>query len=448
MKNIFCTFCFLLMIIACYGQKLILDKVIAKVGGEQVLLSEVEEQYAYASEKTGQTSSEFKCQILESVIGQKLIIHQAKLDSIIILDEEVQEQLDQRVESVLRQMNGDEVFFEEYYNMSPSQMKDNLRDQQKQQMLAERMQASLMQGITVTPNETVEFFNSIPSDSLPYLNAEVEIGELVFEPTVNDEEKAKARAKAEDLRTQVLAGADFGEIAKKHSQDPGTAAKEGNLGFAKRGSYVGDFEAAAFSLGQNEISEVVETEFGYHIIQMQERRGNNIKLRHILIKPEMTQADLDKAKNEVDSIRTLILDDRLKFERAVALFSSDNSQSKNNSGRLVNPATGNTFFETKDLPTDIYFEIDNLEIGQISEPIEFKSPRGESMYRLIQLQSRTKPHKANLEQDYAKIQTFARENKRQSFFVEWVNEKLTKTFIDVEKNYLVCPNIQNLVEGK
>ncbi len=424
-----------------FGQSIVLDKVIAKVGSEIVLLSEVEEQYAYAAQQTGTDSPEFKCQILESVIGQKLIVHQAKLDSILVSSEEVESQLDQRIESVLRQMNGDEAFFEDYYKMTTEDMKDNLRDQQKQQMLAERMQATLMSDITVTPTEVIAFYESIPQDSLPYLNSEVEIGEIVYEPNVNEEEREIALKKAQDLRKQLMDGADFASLATEHSDDPGSGAQGGKLGFAKRGSYVPDFEAAAFSLGKDEISEVVETEFGFHIIQMLERRGNNISLRHILIKPTITQADLDQAKIELDSIRSNIIAGKISFGRAVSMFSSESAQSKNNSGRMLNPATGNTFFETKDLPTNIYFEIENLKLLEISEPLEFKTPRGETQYRLVQLQSQSKPHRASLEEDYSKIQNYAKENKKQEFFYNWINSKMKDTFIEVSAEYNGCPSL-------
>jgi len=436
-------FIFILTFI-CFGyllkaQELVLDKVIAKVGSEIILLSEVEEQYAYAAQTTGNDSPEFKCQILESVIGQKLIVHQAKLDSVQVSNDEIEAQLDQRISSVLRQMNGDEAFFEDYYKMTTSEMKDNLRDQQKQQMLAERMQASLMSDITVTPNEVVAFYESIPQDSLPYLNSEVEIGEIVYEPRVNEVEREAARKKAEDIRNQLLEGADFAELAKKHSSDPGSGANGGNLGFAQRGSYVPDFEATAFSLAKDEISELVETEFGFHIIQMLDRRGNNISLRHILITPKITQEDLDLALSELDSIRSQIIDGDITFQRAVSWYSSESAQSKNNSGRMVNPATGNTFFETKDLPTDIYFEIESLALNEISEPLEFQTPRGKTNYRLVQLQSQSKPHRASLEEDYSKIQGYARESKKQEFFFNWINSKMKDTFIEVSPEYDGCP---------
>ena len=426
--------------------KLIVDKVIAKVGGETVLLSEVETQFHYAASKFGEQDSMIKCQILENTIDNKIIVNQAKLDSIVVLEDEINERLNLKIESVLRQMNGDEAFFNEYYGASPTEMKEKLRGDEKSAMLAERMQGNLINSISVTPSEVVDFFNLIPTDSLPYLSSEVEISEIVYAPKVNEEEDKKAKELAEDIYQKLLAGEDFAALAKKYSDDPGSGAKGGDLGFAKRGSYVTEFEGVAFTLEQNEISEPVETMFGYHIIQMLERRGNNIKLRHILITPDITPADLELAKGKLDTIRAQILRNQIRFEQAVKSYSADESQGKNYSGRLRNPATGNTFYETKDLPTEIYFEIDNLGVGDISEPIEFATQRGETMFRIIKLDSRSNPHKANLEEDYAKIQQFAKENKKSEYFFNWIQEKKAETYIEVSQNYKFCTNIDGYVK--
>lgn len=424
------------------SSQVVIDKVVAKVGGETILYSDIESQYEYAKQQSGTADPEMKCQILESVIQQKVIINQAKLDSIVVLPEEVDQRLDLKLDNVLRQMNGDEQFFEEYYGASPEEMKDKLREDERQAILAERMQTNLISSINVTPSEVVQFYNEIPKDSLPYLSSEVEISELVYEPKVNKTERQNALDLAYDILNKIKNGEDFANLAKKYSDDPGSKTQGGDLGFAKRGSYVSEFEGAAFGLKEMEISDPVETIFGFHIIQMLERRGNNIKLRHILIKPNITVADLDKAKVELDSIRTLIDNGDLSFEDAVYLHSSESSQGKNYAGRLRNPATGTTFFETKDLPTDIYFEIDELEVGEISEVNEITSPRGETMFRILKLNSKSKPHKANLEQDYSKIQLFAKENKKQSFFFNWINDKKNNTLIEVSPIYGYCPNVE------
>lgn len=429
--------------------RLVIDKVVAKVGAETILLSDVESQYSYAAsqQSIGQDPQEMRCQILEGLIGQKLIVHQAKLDSIIISDAEVEAQLDFRISSVLRQMNGDEEAFENYYDMTTDEMRENLREDMVSQILAERMQGQLMMEIDVTPQEVKEFFNSIPVDSLPYLNAEVEIAEIVVEPQVNEIERLKALQKILEIRKEIVDnGASFAELAKRESDDPGSGSQGGELGFAARGTYVPEFEAVAYQLEQDEICEPVETEFGFHIIQMQERRGNKIKLRHILIKPEIVDEDLELAVANLDSLKMKLDSSEITWEKAVKEYSLESAQSYNNGGRLQNPNTGKTIFQTSELPFEIYIAIEEMEIGEVSEPMEFQDPRGQTNYRIIQLQSRTKPHKVSLEEDYSKIQEYARENKKNTFFLDWVNEKLGETYIFVDKTYLDCDNVNRFLK--
>ncbi len=429
--------------------RLVIDKVVAKVGAETILLSDVESQYSYAlsQQSFGQDPQEMRCQILEGIIGQKLIVHQAKLDSIIISDAEVEAQLDFRISSVLRQMNGDEEAFENYYEMTTDEMRENLREDMVSQILAERMQGQLMMEVDVTPQEVKEFFNSIPKDSLPYLNAEVEIAEIVVEPKVNEIERLKALQKILEIRKEIVEnGASFAELAKRESDDPGSGSQGGELGFAARGTYVPEFEAVAYQLEVDEICEPVETEFGFHIIQMQERRGNKIKLRHILIKPEIIDEDLELAVANLDSLKMKLDSSEITWEKAVKEYSLEAAQSYNNGGRLQNPNTGKTIFQTSELPFEIYIAIEEMEIGEISEPMEFQNARGETNFRIIQLQSRTKPHKVSLEEDYSKIQEYARENKKNTYFLNWVSEKLGETYIFVDKTYLDCDNVNRFLK--
>lgn len=426
----------------CFGQeKAVIDKVIAKVGGEIILLSDIETQYQYASSQS-QGAEIGRCQILEAMIGQKLIVHQAKLDSVLVTDAEVDAQLDFRVSSVLRQMNGDEEFFEEYYGMTVNKMRENLREDMVSQILAERMQQQILTEVDITPKEVQAFYGSIPQDSLPYLNAEVEIAEIVMAPQINEIERLKSLQEILEIRKQIVEeGVDFATLAKKHSDDPGSGSQGGELGYAERGTYVTEFEAEAYQLELNEISEPVETEFGFHIIQMQERRGNKIKLRHILITPEITYDDMELAETALDSLKSQLERSETEWDKAVQKYSLKTAQSYNNGGRLQNPNTGKSFFQTAELPTEIYFAIEEMEVGDISMPLEYTTPRGKTEYRIIKLQSRTKPHKVSLEQDYSKIQELAKENKKNLYFAEWITEKLDETFIKLDESYLECPEV-------
>ena len=423
------------------AQEMLIDKVVAKVGSELVLLSEVEEQYTYASEQRGGIPPEVRCQILEQIMVQKLLVNQAKLDSVEVGDAEVETQLDARFERILQMMGGDTKQFEDFYGQGIPEAREGMRSELKNQLLTDRMRSLVMGGIVVTPSEVKDFFARIPADSLPYFNSEVEAREIVMKPEVNAEEDAKARKQLEDIKQRIDAGEDFAELAITYSDDPGSGRNGGDLGMTKRGSFVPEFEAAAYSLENGGLSEIVRSEFGYHLIELIERRGNSIHARHILIKPEITYADMDRTKAKLDSVVNVLNTDSLPFEYAVKLYSNDKVQSYNNAGLLTNPKTGNTFFEIGDLETDIFFTIDTMEVGKVSQAVQFTDQRGEEMFRAVLLQSRTEPHKASLEQDYSKIQLAAINEKKGQFLSGWVEDKINSTFVNVVSNYETCPNL-------
>lgn len=423
------------------AQKLV-DKVIAQVGSEYILLSDVEKQFSYLQETDGTITDEERCSILEGLMAQKIMVDQAKLDSILVLDVEVEQQLDYRVESILRQMNNDTEFFEEYYGQTIPEVKSWMRVDMKEMLLAERMRGSLFEGITITPSETRDFFNSIPSDSLPYFNAEVEVAEIVLVPQVNEVEKGIAYEEAMAVYKELTINkGDFAALAKKFSDDPGSKRLGGDLGWQSRGTFVPEFDAVAYTLKKGELSEPFESPFGYHIVELLDRRGNSVHTRHILFKPELTFDDIQKTKVELERIREEIVSDSISFQKAIKKYSSKEEESFNNNGRLTNPKDGTTFFETADLPPDIYFEIEGIDVDDVTEPIEYQSPRGETQFRIIKLLSRTRPHKANLDQDYAKIQFYAKENKKNEYFGKWVQEKASKKYVELDERFSTCPNL-------
>lgn len=431
-----------------WGQKEVIDKVVATVGGELILLSDVEEQFALTSEQRGALPEGAKCDIVTSIMVTKLLLNQAKLDSVVVEEAQVETQLDARIDQILGYMGGRIDQFEAYYGQSIDEVKDRFREDLRDQMLVEQMRGQIMTDITVTPSEVKAFFNKIPVDSLPYFNAEVEVGEIVYKPKVNSVERQKSIDRLTEIRRQIVEeGADFGEMARKNSDDA-SGQVGGDLGWAKRGKYVPEFEAAAYKLGKNEISPLVKSDFGYHIIQMLERRGNSIHVRHILVRPEITDADLDKASAHLDSVRMLIHTDSVSFSAAVKLFSDENVQSFNNDGRMVNPATGNTFYEIGDLDPDIYFALDTLDVLEVSAPFEFVMPPADTYFRIVQLQSRTAPHKANLRQDYSKIKQAAIQSKQSEYINNWVMEKIDNTYIAVDAMYDGCPSLQGWKKHK
>lgn len=435
--------------IATQAQPEVVDQVLATVGGEIVLMSEIEEQYSLMASQQQSVNEETRCYIMEQLLANKLMVNQAKLDSILVSEAELETQLDARIEQILSYMNGSVEQFEAYYGQSVEAVRDEFRQDLRAQLLQERMRSQIMADVKVTPSEVKAFFNQIPTDSLPYFNSEVELGEIVAVPEVSEAEREQVRTLMLDLREQIVdSTATFEDLAGRYSED-GTRNFGGDLGWSGRGKFVQEFEAAAYKLDINEVSQPVETQFGFHLIQMLGRRGSQIRVRHILVRPEITEADLEKSRRYLDSVRQLIQNDSISFSLAVKRFSDEEQESYNNDGRMVNPATGNTFFEVGDLDPDIFFAIDTMEVGDISRPFEYKVPGGGDVnFRILQLQSRTRPHTANLQQDYSKIRQAAIESKRSEYINNWVGETIGNTFIRLEVSPAACPNLSKWVQER
>lgn len=429
-------------------QREVIDKVIAMVGGEFILLSELEDRYAQMAEQEATALPEgVRCNILDQVLVGKLLYNQSKLDSIEVSPEEVESQLNARIERILSYMNGNIQQFEEFYGQSITATKDQFRSDLQEQLAAERMRGQVIREVTVTPSEVKNFFGTIPADSLPYFNSEVEIGEIVVQPQANEVTRKATRDKLNAIRAQITAGEiSFAEAARANSMD-GSRNGGGDLGWAKRGKFVPEFEAAAYNIEPGEVSDLVETEFGYHLIQLEERRGNSIHVSHILLRPEVTEEDIEKARVELDSVRNVVANDSMSFSLAVKYHSYEKYPSYNNDGRMQNPNDGSNIFEVGDLDPDIYFTIDEMEVGDISEPMEFRSPSNDVMLRVVQLQSRSRPHQAGLDKDYSKIREATKQAKQSEYLGKWINETLSKTFIWIDQRYQSCPNLNVWLES-
>lgn len=427
----------------------IIDKVVAIVGNELILLSDIEEQYDLMAKQQGGIPEEFKGRILENLLADRLLLNQARLDSIVVSEDEVEAQLQARIDQILAYMNNDISQFEAYYGQTVSEVKETFRIDLENQILVQRMRSSIVADVSITPAEVKEFFYSIPKDSLPYFNSEVEIGEIVYKPKVNDEQKEISRTKLEEIRRRIVVdGEDFSELAKIYSDDPASARIGGDLGMQRRGTFVSEFESTAYNLERDSVSEVIETEFGFHIIKLIDRRGNNIHTKHILVRPLITQADLDLAKNTLDSVKMLIESDSLSFSKAVKQYSDENSQSFNNDGDVINPNSGKPLFETGELDPDVYFAIDPLKKGELTDPIEYQERDGTVAFKLIYLKYRTAPHVANLLQDYSKIKTAATESKTNQFINEWVLTKIRSSYISIDPMYSKYENLKMWLDNK
>lgn len=426
--------------------KVMIDRVIAQVGGEIILLSDIEERAAQIAEQQGSIPENFRCQVLESVMIGKLMVNQAKLDSIPISDAMVEAELSQRFDYILNLFGNDPEQFRSYYGKSVDEMREFMRSEIQDDVTMREMRKTITADIRITPKEVNAFFAQIPVDSLPYFNSEVEISELVYIPAPGEEKKQEAIDKLKGLKERILAGENFADLAKIYSDDFGSARNGGDLGWMKRGSLVPEYEAVAYNLQPDEISDIVESEFGMHLIQLKERRGNNIHTRHILIKPKITDLDLKNAESKLDSIKMEIAIDSVKFSDAVKKYSSKKVQSYYNGGRVSNPSTGTTFFEVADLDPETFFAIDTLDVGEIAGPVKITDQSGEVSYKLIQLNSRSQPHRANLQQDYTKIQEAAINKKKADVFDDWAQEVIRNTFIEVIPEFQSCPNLQSWLE--
>jgi peptidyl-prolyl cis-trans isomerase SurA len=427
---------FLFGITSAYPQGEVVDEVVAVVGSEIILLSDIENQYLqYRMQGNIKGGSSIRCQIFENLLFQKLLLNQAEIDSIEVTPEQVEDEMDNKLRYYIRQF-GSKDKFEEFYKKSVEEFKEELYDITYDQLMVQMMQYEITKDVKVTPSEVKSFFNSIPSDSLPLINSEYEIMQIVKNPPVSDEEKERIKNKLKDLRERIIKGESFSAMAILYSEDPGSAKKGGELGSYGRGELYPEFEAVAFRLKGDEISEIVETEAGYHILQLIDRKGDYVNVRHILLIPKVSNEDLAEAQHILQGIRNKIVGDSISFEEAARKFSDD--PNKNNGGYMINPNTGTIKFEADEIDPSVFFVIDKLEVEEVSEPAAMKTDDGKQAYRLIMLKKRTEPHRADMKEDYDRIQNWALEDKQSEIIKEWISRNAAKTYINVNEKYRKC----------
>ncbi len=410
----------------------------ATVGSKIILKSDIEKQYIQYMAQGGSIEDvNAKCMIFDQLILQKLLLNQADLDSVTVSEPQVEGELDRRMRFYIRQI-GSEEKLEEYFHTSIRELKDEFRDVIREQLTVQTMQQKITKDVSVSPNEVREYFNSIPPDSVPYIDAEMEIGQIVKVPEVSFEEKIAVKNQLEDYRKKILNGeSDFAVIAALYSQDPGSAKKGGELGLFERGTMVPEFETAAFNLKEGEISPVIETKFGFHILQLIERRGDQINIRHILLRPQYSEAQFLKCAKVLDSLSVEINKGTISFEKAALDFSSDES-TKNNGGLMLNPETNTTRLSPDKVDRTLFFQVDTLPLNIASGALYMTTDEGRQAFRIVMVKSRTKPHKANLKDDYQKVQEVTLSEKQNRMLSEWVKNKQKTTNIQINKEYESC----------
>jgi len=418
-------------------EKQIVDKVVAIVGSNMVTLSDIEAQYFQYQAQGAKATVDLKCQIYENMILQKLLVAQAAIDSVEVTEKEVQAELDSRLQNFIRQA-GSEQALEEYFNKSIEEIKEDFKDDVREQLLTGRMQNNILGEISVTPAEVNSFYRELPKDSLPLIEAEFEYAQIMLYPDLSKDEIQAVYDKLNDFKTRVESGkSKFATLAVLYSKDPGSATNGGELGFVSRGELVPEFAAAAFNLKPNEISKVVKTDYGYHIIQLIERKGDQVNVRHILLQPEISFSSEKSASQKLDSISELISNDSLTFEEAAMRFSQD-KDTRLNGGKLINMYTGTGKFTIKEINGEDLAYLKKMKMGEISKPIISVDKTGAKVYKILKLISMSEAHIATLEKDYQRIQELATEKKKQKELYEWVLEKQKSNYIKIDDEYKSC----------
>ncbi|MBN2485948.1 MAG: peptidylprolyl isomerase [Bacteroidales bacterium] len=415
-----------------FAQPVVADKIVAVVGKNAILFSEVEEQVL--QEKAQRRNVE-RCDIFEDMLAQKLMVAQAEIDSITVGDGEVEMELDQRITYFINQIGSEEKLVA-YFGKSIIEIKEDMRDLIREQLLMQRMQSEIVKNISITPREVKEFFSEMPSDSIPYIDSEIELRQVLVYPKANDNSVFETKEKLLNIRERILNGENFSTLAVIYSECP-SAAKGGELGWATKMELDPAYFKASNALKPGQISKIVESSFGFHLIQLQEKTPDRIKTRHILLKPKVSPEAKQEAKKFLDSLSRSIRLDSIKFETAAMYFSQDEN-SRLNGGLRINPATQTTRFKITDFPTSEYYVIRNLKVGEISEPYESTDEKGKPVFKIVQLRSKTEPHKANLKQDFDLIKNMALMDKRLKMVDEWIENKARDVYIRIEAPYSDC----------
>ena len=424
------------------------DKIIAIVGRNRIILqSDLELQVAQAKQQDPKFTDSMKCLILQQMIMQKILVEQSERDSVRITDEDVEGQLDNRLRYFV-QLYGSKEKLEEVSGKTIYQLKEEYRETIREQMLAEKVQGTILEPVKITPAEVEIFFKKIPVDSLPFFPATVEVGQIVVDPPVSQEMNDYAKQKLEGIRQEIIDGKKTFEIAAGfYSEDPGSRDNGGRYdGVTRTGPWAAEFVAAAFKLQNGEISPIIKTKFGYHIIQMINRKGDEADIRHILIKPEVLSGDFKRAIEKLDSIRTILVNGKMPFPQAVGAFSTDEA-AKRTGGMIADPNTGNTELDMTKLDPGMVLMLDTMKQGDYSAPHVFLTDQHEKSCRFIYLKSRTSPHKANLRDDYSKIQEVALSQKKNLRMQNWVLTKLPTFYLKIAPEYQTCTILKHWVDN-
>lgn len=416
------------------AQKNVVDKIVAVVGEEIILKSDIENAYL---QEQGQglisASSDYKAEILEKQLIQKLLLAQAQVDSVTVTEDEVENAVSRQVEYFISNI-GSQERLEAYFGKPLQDIRDDMRNPLREQLITEQMQQKIVEKIRLTPSEIRSYFKRIPKDSLPDMPDKYELQQIVLKPNIGDAEKERIRQRLREFRDQILKGEKtFNTLAVLYSEDIASAPKGGELGYMPKNALDPAFAEAAFSLKPGRISKIVESEFGFHILQLVDRQGEKVNVRHILLQPKISDEEKQEALHRLDTIRQYISEGKMTFEEAAYYFSTD-KKTKNNGGLFADPYTGEAKIARADIPGDMAREVNRLKTGEISQPFISRGD-GREEYKIVKIKAFYPRHKANLDDDWQNFEIQLTHEKQMEKLEKWIKEKQATTYIHIDENY-------------
>jgi peptidyl-prolyl cis-trans isomerase SurA len=406
-----------------------LDRIVAIVGDEVILQSDADNQFNYLKINGEKDDGSLKCRVLENLIVSKLLLDKARQDSIEISDIQVEAELDSRMQAVLEQIKEDQ--FEAIYGKTIPQFRADIKEDIRDELLINQMRQQVLSEASITPKEVKRFYRSLDKDSVGLLPAEVEVNHIVIKPPMSEESIKRAREELRALRRQAIAGEDFGKLAANATQEPGGKQRRGDLGWFGRGQMVPEFEEVVYQMREGDVSEPFRSEFGMHVIKLHERRGEMLQASHILMRLSPSSNGDSIAMDSLRQIATLIKDDSMTFEQAAIRFSQD-QRTSHCGGCITNPQTGEIRIPMDALDAELYFKIDEMQEGEMSDPMELRQPDGSRAFHIVYLKKKIPPHDPNLQDDYQKIRDAALQAKKAEKFDLWLQSARKNIYIDIK----------------
>ncbi len=423
--------------ITAYAQPYMLDQIVAIVGSKPIKQSDVEGLYLQARAQGYPVRGDMKCEMFEQLLTQKLLMNQAEVDSLTVEQNTIEMELNRRLDEFIRQIGTQEAL-EQYFHKSIYEIKEDLRKSLHEQLLAQKMQSTITENVKITPSEVRSYYNKLSKDSIPLINGQAELAQIVMYPPYSEEAIGEVRQKLLDLRKRVINGENFKTLAVLYSEEPGAARTGGEIGFHSKGELDPEYVKAAWALkNKGDVSRIVESKFGYHIIQLVEKRGDQVNTRHILMTPKPNPEAIETVTGRLDTLVRLIRKDSLDWNYAALRFSQDEN-TRFNGGLMINPRDHGTLFEMDQLDKADYAVIKDMKVGEVSEPYASKDEKQKLVYKIVKLKSLSDPHRANLKADYSFLQDLALQYKLASTVNDWVNEKIETSYIYIDDSFKRC----------